>query len=78
MFAGIDVGATTTKAVVIDTDKTVLGRFVLRSGIDLTSSAKESLDRAVAQAGIPRDAIQAIVATGFGRKNVPFAHDTKT
>jgi predicted CoA-substrate-specific enzyme activase len=78
MYAGIDVGATTTKAVVIDTNKTVLGRFVLRSGMDLTSSAKESLDQATAQAGIRRESIQAIVATGYGRKNVPFAHDTKT
>jgi len=78
MFAGIDIGATTTKAVVIDANKKVLGHFVKRSGTDLTSAATEALDQAVAQADINRDSIQAIVATGYGRKNVPFVQDTKT
>ncbi|HEY46120.1 MAG: ATPase [Anaerolineae bacterium SM23_ 63] len=78
MFAGIDIGATTTKVVVIDDNKTVLGRFVVRSGTDLISAATEALDQAVAQADISRDSIQAIVATGYGRKNVPFVQDTKT
>lgn len=78
MFAGIDIGATTTKAVVIGTNNKVLGRFVKRSGTDLTSAATEALDQAVAQAEINRDSIRAIVATGYGRKNVPFVQDTKT
>jgi predicted CoA-substrate-specific enzyme activase len=78
MYAGIDIGATTTKAVVIDANKKVLGRFVRRSGTDLTLAATEALDRAVAQADINREAIDATVATGYGRKNVPFVQDTKT
>ncbi len=78
MFAGIDIGATTTKAVVIDTNMQVLGHYVRRSGTDLTSAAREALDHALAQADIIRDSIHAIVATGYGRKNVPFVQDTKT
>jgi predicted CoA-substrate-specific enzyme activase len=77
-FAGIDVGATTTKAVVIDTDKKVLGSVVRRSGTDLASSAKQAFNEAMDNAGLTSDAIQAIVATGYGRKNVPFVQDTKT
>ncbi len=50
MFAGVDVGTTTTKAVVIDAEKRVLGRFVRRSGRDLVFSAEEALREALVQA----------------------------
>lgn len=86
IYAGIDVGTTTTKAVVINAHREILGRFVQRSGADLASAAREAFEEALAQAGSAarqspaqvRDALQAVVATGYGRRNVPFAHDTKT
>ena len=46
LFAGIDVGTTTTKAVIIDTEKNVLGRYTHRIAIanrrliDLTNEGK--------------------------------------
>jgi len=78
MFAGIDVGTTTTKAVVIDAKKQVLGCFIHRSGINLTSAATQAFDKAVAQAGITTGAVNATVATGYGRKNIPFVQHTRT
>ncbi len=78
IFAGIDVGTTTTKAVLIDAGGEVLGRFVRRSGTDLASAAVTAFEAAAAQAGIVPDTVRAIVATGYGRKNVPFAHESKT
>lgn len=78
IFAGIDVGTTTTKAVVIDGDQRVLGHFVRRTGTELASAAMVALEEAAAQAGVTPDAVCGIVATGFGRKNVPFANDTRT
>jgi predicted CoA-substrate-specific enzyme activase len=77
-FAGIDVGTTTTKAVIIDADKRLLGHAVQRSGADLALAATTAYEDAIARAGVTRETIQLIVATGFGRRNVPFAHDTKT
>ncbi len=85
-FAGIDVGTTTTKAVVINTDKKILGYFVRRSGTDLASAATVALEEAITRSELAarlsftevRDTVQAIVATGYGRKSVPFAHDTRT
>lgn len=77
-FAGTDVGTTTTKAVVINSNREVLGQSVRRSGIDLTLAATTVLEEALAQAGVARDTVQAIVATGYGRRSVPFAHDTRT
>ena len=78
MFAGIDVGTTTTKAVVINAAGEVLGHFVRRSGTDLASAAMAAFEMAATQAGVAPDAVQAIVATGYGRKSVSFAHETKT
>ena len=77
-FAGIDVGTTTTKAVVINANKEVLGYSVRRSGTDLTLAATTVLEEAMGQAEVTRDTVQAIVATGYGRRSVPFAHDTRT
>ena len=78
VFAGIDVGTTTTKAVIINANREMLGSFVRRSGTDLVSAAMTALEKAIARAGVASDAVQVVVATGYGRKNVPFAHDTKT
>ena len=77
-FAGIDVGTATTKAVVINADKEVLGSCVRRSGTDLAAAATAAFEEAMAQAGVIRDAIRVIVATGYGRRSVPFAHEIKT
>ena len=77
-FAGIDVGTATTKAVIINADKEVLARFVRRSGTDLALAATAAFEEALKQAGLLPEAIQHITATGYGRHNVPFAHDTKT
>jgi predicted CoA-substrate-specific enzyme activase len=78
MYAGIDVGTTATKAVIIDANKQVLGCFVQRSGTNLTAAATEAFENAVAQAGITADEVNATVATGYGRKNIPFVHLTRT
>lgn len=86
VFAGIDVGTTTTKAVIINADEEVLGCFVRRSGTDLAAAALAAFEGAMSRTGVTRGTVQAIVATGYGRRNVPFdklragpfAHDTRT
>ena len=78
IYAGIDVGTTMTKAVIINTNKELLGRFIRRSGTDLLQSAKVAFEAVINQAGISQKDVQAIVATGFGRKNINFADGDKT
>ena len=77
-FVGIDVGTTTTKAMVIGADKKVLGRFVHRSGADLAAAALAAFEEALAQARVAKETVQAVVATGYGRRSVRFAHHTIT
>lgn len=78
IYAGIDVGTSTTKAVIINGDKKVLGHFVRRSGTDLASAAKVVFEEAIARAEVTSDTVKNIVATGYGRKSVPFADNTRT
>lgn len=78
VFAGIDVGASHTKVLLIDHDKRVIGRQVARSGTDFSATAQQCLDSALKQAGASRDDIGGATATGYGRRNVGPAHGTRT
>jgi benzoyl-CoA reductase subunit D len=71
--AGIDVGAKTTKAVIIDGDA-ILGRSSLvLTGFDQTEAAEHAFAEALEDAGLSKGDVGAIVATGAGAKAVPFA-----
>ncbi|MBP7147253.1 MAG: ATPase [Acidobacteria bacterium] len=78
LFAGIDVGTTTTKAVIVDAERQVVGCCVQRSGASLAAAADAALAKALARAGAARELVQGIVATGYGRKSVAVARDTVT
>jgi predicted CoA-substrate-specific enzyme activase len=75
IYAGIDVGSCTTKAVVIDQEDNMVGSHVRRSGVDYQSAATESLEIALGGGGW--DSIP-IVSTGYGRHSVNFATEAKT
>lgn len=77
-YAGIDSGSWNTKAVVIDDTAAVLGTAVVRSGADLTAAADQVYAQALAAAGVPREEVHAVWATGFGRHSVTFAHGSRT
>jgi len=70
--AGIDVGSTTTKAVVL-VDGEWRGEALLPTGTNNRASAEEALAGALARAGVSREKVERIVATGYGRANIPFA-----
>ncbi len=78
LFIGIDVGASSTKAAVLDSDENIIGHAVMRSGTDFEGTARSSLEQALAMAGMTGIDAFRCVSTGYGRKNVPFRRDTKT
>jgi (R)-2-hydroxyacyl-CoA dehydratese activating ATPase len=78
IFIGIDVGASRTKAAVLDSGENLVGHSVLRSGTDFERTAVSCLEEALAMAGLSgRDGF-ACVSTGYGRRNVSFSTGTKT
>ena len=70
--AGIDVGSTYTKCVLLRDGETVLARSMKRTGFRLPEVSREVYDDVLAQAGVPESDVAYVVATGFGRNQVPF------
>jgi (R)-2-hydroxyacyl-CoA dehydratese activating ATPase len=77
-FAGIDVGSLSTDVVVISGDGRLAGFAILQTGAHSTDAAEEGLKKALSKAGVERNRISGIVATGYGRVSVPFADRTVT
>jgi predicted CoA-substrate-specific enzyme activase len=77
IVAGIDVGAKNVHAVLIQEDR-VVAKAAVASGFDQEESAERGLREAAKVAGIERDAIGAIAATGAGRKALSFASQQPT
>lgn len=71
--AGIDVGGAYTKAVLLGEDEQSIGRAIVRTGYKPGLAAQECLSLALEDAGIGREAIDYVVATGFGRFQVAFS-----
>jgi predicted CoA-substrate-specific enzyme activase len=70
--AGIDVGSTYTKAVVLGEDGRILGRGMINTGFRLNDAALKAYRTALAQAGLAERLVGYIVSTGYGRYQVPF------
>lgn len=68
--AGVDVGSTYTKALVLDDDGRVAGRAHEPTGFKLAEVAERVIERACQAAGVPRQEIAYLIATGFGRHQV--------
>lgn len=72
-FAGIDIGSTMTKAVIVDSGGQILSVIKGLTGPEHRQLANEVMQNALAQAKLKLDDIAYVVATGYGRLNVPFA-----
>ena len=77
LFAGVDIGSTTAKAVVVSGDM-ILGSDIRPTGTNPTKAGEASLGAVLNQ--VERDAkgLQFTIATGYGRVLAPFANETVT
>ncbi len=72
-FAGLDLGSTMTKVVIIGNDDKILARVESHTGAEHRRLANRVMEQALQQANLPFGDIAYVVATGYGRINVPFA-----
>ena len=70
LTAGIDVGSTYTKAVIVAEDNQIIGQSMASTGFKLAEIAERSYRRALAAASASETEVGYIVATGFGRHQV--------
>jgi (R)-2-hydroxyacyl-CoA dehydratese activating ATPase len=71
--AGIDVGSTYTKAVVLDEHNVILGHVLNNTGFKLGEVSRQVYQSALKTAGLAESDISYVVATGFGRHMVTFS-----
>jgi len=69
MFAGIDIGSVTTKAVIIDKQERILAFSLLATSYGRHQSGTDVLRLALEKTGKSSGAIEYIVATGYGRRS---------
>jgi predicted CoA-substrate-specific enzyme activase len=75
---GVDVGSCSTKAVIVDRDERILGSHVLYSGTDFEVASETAWMECLKAAGLKRDAVESVIATGYGRLSVGFASASRT
>jgi predicted CoA-substrate-specific enzyme activase len=78
MYAGIDIGSSRTKTVLLDEGKNIIGYSIRKSGSDFANTAKLCIDDSVRMAGLEFENIKRTVSTGYGKSNVAFSDFTKT
>ncbi|NNN18885.1 MAG: hypothetical protein HKL84_03410 [Acidimicrobiaceae bacterium] len=71
--AGLDVGATYTKAILLDDGNKIIARTLNRTGYKPGEIAEQTYDTLLEMAGIGRDAVDYVVATGLGRFQTVFS-----
>jgi len=68
MFAGIDIGSVSTKAVLINKEGEILAFSLIPTGYDRRQSGAEALKLALDKSGKSKKDIEYTVSTGYGRR----------
>jgi len=71
--AGIDIGSLTAKTVILDEQARVSGVGLVLTGAVSQRAGETSYKMALMKAGITSFDVAYVLATGYGRNNIPFA-----
>jgi len=69
MFAGVDIGSVTTKAVILNEQQNILAFSFIPTTSDRHQSGTDVLSLALEKAGVSWDALKYVVSTGYGRRS---------
>lgn len=75
--AGVDCGAKTVKVVVMKGTE-VIGRSLVLAGVDTRGAVERAYDEALSRAGVSREDVGKVLATGSGKLQVGPRHGTVT
>ncbi len=76
--AGVDVGSTQTKAVVINEDRQIVGRALTDTGANVVLAAENAFNKARQDGDLREEEIEYVVGTGYGRYKVTFGNTQVT
>jgi len=74
LTAGVDMGSTATKAVVLQEGR-IAGSDTRDTGSDPERAGELALRASLAQAGVALEALERVVATGYGRRSLGLADE---
>ena len=72
--AGVDVGSTQTKAVIIGESGDIVSRALIDTGANVTAAATGAFDSAVRDGGLMNEEVDYVIGTGYGRYKVTFGN----
>ena len=77
--AGVDVGSTQTKAVIIDENREIVGRSLIDTGSNVMQAAESAFQEALRSSDL-RDVeeVEYVIGTGYGRYKVTFGNTQVT
>jgi predicted CoA-substrate-specific enzyme activase len=76
--AGVDVGSTQTKAVIVNAARQIVGRALVETGANVLSAAEHAFEQALRSGSIPAEEVVYIIGTGYGRYRVTFGNTQVT
>ncbi len=76
--AGVDVGSTQTKAVIIDEGGRIVGRSLVDTGANVVQAAQNAFDEALRSRALSEQEVEYVIGTGYGRYRVTFGNDQVT
>lgn len=76
--AGVDVGSTQTKAVIINEAGEIVGRALIDTGANVVQAAENAYIVARDGAGLDEREVEYVVGTGYGRYRVTFGNSQVT
>lgn len=77
LVAGVDIGSTSSNAVILNANK-LIAYSVVPTGADSVNSAQRAMDAALKGTEINQKDLGYIISTGYGRIIVPFANEVIT
>jgi len=77
LVAGIDIGSLSAEVVIMDR-RQMISYLIMPTGANSKVAAERVMQAALQQAGLQLDELKFIIATGYGRFNIPFAHKKVT
>ena len=76
--AGVDVGSTQTKAVIIDEQKRIVSRSLTETGANVIRAAESAFAEALVSGDLREEEVEYVVGTGYGRYKVTFGNTQVT
>ncbi|MDH5588680.1 MAG: acyl-CoA dehydratase activase [Gemmatimonadota bacterium] len=70
--AGVDVGSTQTKAIIVDEAGAIVGRALLPTGANVVQAAEHAFREALKSGDVPEEDVTFVIGTGYGRYRVEF------